>query len=404
MALKNMDEIQWDQLECAYGNASDVPSLIQNLSKVQSEKEFINVYNTVLDFIHRDELIYPATAPAIHFLIQLLATTDNPARKLIYCYNLCGVLLKTQITSQLPYRPVLPESITTRRSKLATYDAFAGHLDVFIQLLGDDNVKVRTASLQILGLLVEQSQQIFPAILDCIEKTDDMWTQAVGAWAYTLLVHHSVKHYRDSHMDQVLKWVENTDNLHLKFVAAIAYLLLQPYGTRLPDIVFETIVQLLNTNLVDALFMTDGDDFDDLRDDYLPFDDIASIITMNCRRFNRPDLWLRILPELELTPALAHMCFREMMSLEFFSINRNPLNKKWDNISHLRRWFTLEEAIYRTQGRLAYYRPDDRLSNPQRAIIKAIVNCDPFWQVSSNLFSFYFNLPDDRHALRALIS
>lgn len=49
------------------------------------------------------------------------------------------------------------------------------------------------------------------------------------------------------------------------------------------------------------------------------------------------------------------------------------------------------------------YRPGVPLKEEQRDILQAIVDCDPFWEISTNLFSFYYGLPDEREALRELV-
>jgi|GEM_PF-4043238 len=410
MVLENIDDIQWDKLDCAYGDARDVPLLLQHVSKAESEIEWVAAYNKVLDFVHRDEIIYPATAPTVHFLMQLLAANDDPHYKIRHCFSLGGILLKTHMTLYPPHISALPESITSQRSKLTTYDAFANNVDIFIDMLSHDSPDVRTASLAILGFLVEQSQQIFPAVVDCIEKTDDVWTQAVGAWAYTLLVYHSIKFNSivradiNSHINQVLQWLEDTDNPILKYTAAISCLLLQqPYSRRLPEPVFDAVIKGMNADSNDFISTTDNEEMDTLRDEFLPFDHVASIISLNCRRFSRPDLWLRLLPELELTPMQAHIYCREMMELEFYSFNRDASTKRWNNWDHLRKHHFLEVVNYRWSGKPFFYRPGHGFANYQPTILKTIINCDPFWELPSNLFSFYYRLPDDRDELREMI-
>ena len=45
---------------------------------------------------------------------------------------------------------------------------------------------------------------------------------------------------------------------------------------------------------------------------------------------------------------------------------------------------------------------DSPLTPPQYSSLKTVVECDKFWLLPTNLFSFFYGLPDDREALREL--
>jgi len=59
--------------------------------------------------------------------------------------------------------------------------------------------------------------------------------------------------------------------------------------------------------------------------------------------------------------------------------------------------------IYKETAAANRYHVGRKLNNEQRLALEAIVDCEPFWEIPTNLFSFFYGLPDEREALRKLL-
>src|SRR5215475_13382488 len=72
--LENFDTIDWPKLTHAYGQATDIPEMLRELaSPIRNEREnaLDGLRNTLC---HQSCTVYEATAPAVPFLLELLAS------------------------------------------------------------------------------------------------------------------------------------------------------------------------------------------------------------------------------------------------------------------------------------------------------------------------------------------
>ena len=74
-----LDEIRWDELTHAYGNASDVPGLLRQLAA--SDPATVSpALGALFGNIWHQGTVYQATAPAVPFLLELVADPAGRAR------------------------------------------------------------------------------------------------------------------------------------------------------------------------------------------------------------------------------------------------------------------------------------------------------------------------------------
>ena len=71
-----------------------------------------------------------------------------------------------------------------------------------------------------------------------------------------------------------------------------------------------------------------------------------------------------------------------------------------DQIPNLDFYKFLDTALANVGGMF----PEKLIMPNQKQILKAILNCELFWELPTNLLSFFYGLPDDRQKLRKLIS
>ena len=72
-ALAGLDDVAWDSLEHAYGPADDVPDLLRALAAGDAEQAEEAVYELYSNIWHQGS-VYPATIPAVPFLVAIAAS------------------------------------------------------------------------------------------------------------------------------------------------------------------------------------------------------------------------------------------------------------------------------------------------------------------------------------------
>jgi hypothetical protein len=105
--LEDLDNINWSELEDAYGSATNVPNLIRGL--VSSEKELREKarFDLSSHVIHQGTL-YSSTACTVPFLVELLQEPTIPDREtiaslLVFIAESCLYLQEDSVaTSQTP--------------------------------------------------------------------------------------------------------------------------------------------------------------------------------------------------------------------------------------------------------------------------------------------------------------
>jgi hypothetical protein len=84
--LRGLDDIDWPRLQHAFGGADDVPRLIASLARNHED------WSAVLGELLGDNLLhqgscYPATAPAVPFLVRILASGSVSASRRLDLYG-----------------------------------------------------------------------------------------------------------------------------------------------------------------------------------------------------------------------------------------------------------------------------------------------------------------------------
>jgi hypothetical protein len=65
----SLDSVRWDELEDAYGTASEVPGLLEKVSKARGRKRFMAVDELCSHVLHQGT-IYSASPPVVRWLIE----------------------------------------------------------------------------------------------------------------------------------------------------------------------------------------------------------------------------------------------------------------------------------------------------------------------------------------------
>jgi hypothetical protein len=176
--LENLDSIAWSQLAHAYGAATDVPAQIRNLASANKGERENALWELYGNIFHQGTR-YQATPYAVPFLYELIAAPETPDRHEIV-YLLVNLALGYE-ESYLPdgldiasFRRILKESdsqmSTTDRAEcdeygvgprvdLDCYDSVQNGVPALIELLTDDDARLRRASIYALAWFPENARQ-----------------------------------------------------------------------------------------------------------------------------------------------------------------------------------------------------------------------------------------------------
>jgi hypothetical protein len=97
--------------------------------------------------------------------------------------------------------------------------------------------------------------------------------------------------------------------------------------------------------------------------------------------------------------------FREMLDVAFMRNDyHSTAQPYWDNQHYIELYEPTDRLIYEKRFSKGHYVPNEPLTNKQRRVLQAIINCDSFWEIPTNLFSYYYDLPDEQDKFHQIIN
>ena len=124
--LERLHTVDWNALTHAYGPAGDVPGLIQGLTAADRQARKDAYWELYGNIFHQGTR-YPATAPAVPFLLELLADPGTPDRHellLLLTHLVCGSSASPPIRRSTPASPMArATTLTTTARSCATSTA-----------------------------------------------------------------------------------------------------------------------------------------------------------------------------------------------------------------------------------------------------------------------------------------
>jgi hypothetical protein len=155
--VAEMDAVLWEQVEHAYGPATNVPEMIRKVVW-SSEAEALETFGELSNNLNHQGSIYPATGPALPFLIHALRHTEAGPRIRAALLGLLGGIAREAAAgwdqgsaSQKSHDPGLDPWEGAFQEILA--NVWQG-VDLFVRLLqGDPDADVRMHAAHVLGVL-----------------------------------------------------------------------------------------------------------------------------------------------------------------------------------------------------------------------------------------------------------
>jgi len=160
--LEDLDNINWSQLNHAYGEASDVPDLIRKLSS-QDKDEREKAVHELFGNIWHQGTIYEATSYAVPFLYELLRSPETPDKLLV-------TLLLANIATGTFYFRHTPSSEKDKLMWQKILEKRGSSLDQEISKGQLHEINVRKAIEKELNLLYQYLFCEEPAVRDSVAK------------------------------------------------------------------------------------------------------------------------------------------------------------------------------------------------------------------------------------------
>lgn len=405
--LENLDSVDWDNLGSPYGSDVDVPELLRSLEIAPTTDDFIDIYSQLINTIAHQNTIYPITSHATHFIIQIMKSTTNSVRIGNHLAVLSELLRDTQYyTNSVAITASMPIAPSMFRNQLQLYDVIASNIDYYLELLDSEDTEIQTCVTYVLSFLVDHHSRLIPALEECIEQTNDQWLQASAIWAYAKLTQYSSENAK-IYVEKLFKWIKTGSTFHMKYASALAHLMLyravptsiSNEKISIPDIVINTVVEGLESNMWTNMNKNTGKYLHYIYAEATPFDEVINIINNHCG--HRPHTWIAIIQKMQLSPIKAHYFIREMVDITF-SRSNTALSSQWENHNYLDISRKYEALEYKPKEYLNTYKLGKPLTEIQKLVLNIICNCDPFWEIKTNFFSFFYGLPDNREELHQL--
>lgn len=239
--LERLDEINWAQLNHAYGSAEDVPDLLRGLASPDQDTRNNAISDLYANIWHQGT-VYEATAYAVPFLIELLQApeTQDKAFILQYLYNLASG--SSYLDVHRDYDPDPAQHNTPEwQAQLAqelewvrlAHEAVHAGMPTYLDLLQHGNFDEKTASAFLIsGFLAEDSTLNAPLHSALYYETEPLVRAGIAfALSYG-------KDFDDSLQATLYAQLSDQEPI-VRLAAAVA--LAQQHGPQTPETVREVL-------------------------------------------------------------------------------------------------------------------------------------------------------------------
>jgi hypothetical protein len=373
----NIHQINWHTLgHHIYGAPGDIPTFIHNLLAPdaptrQAARDFL------LGSGQDDGDIYDTTPHILPFLIPILADPHSPDRAELLAHI-------TSVAEHIHY-PCYT-SIHMKRLCLATYTALQSGLPTFLTMLAENSHVIRQATTFFLQYLTDDADTLIPILTERLRYEGDeeiritiVQTLKVlfGSldWFRTDLRNHYAPFFRDL----------LTAPISPRLRVAVTRMIIELLGlyNRQNEPLFPDIAPVLVQEFLAPSSLVDDGDHHQLRyaTQQLAYD-IARL---------KSEPFVVLLQDPRITAAQAHELTRGLLANAFFV--RDKVD--WEYFPDMEREH--EGLFYRVH--YTWHTMDPH----KHTILQAIVDADKVWEIPTNLFSFFYGLPDSRDALRTYL-
>jgi hypothetical protein len=398
--LETLDTISWNRLRHCCGFATDIPDNLRLMLSPHSE-DFELGLGELWGSVNLQGEINSTSPHVIPFMIEMLAESSFPHKARLFDY------LMEQIECTQNYARFSIGSVLFRYTA-DTYNNVSAGVDVYLRLLNDSDVEVRFSAARLLGELGEHAPRLRVKLRRALQKEQSGRVRAELHWALAKMVTFLTwKEYdlRLAYQKRFAGSLKTSTSREERIAAAVSWaktMMSEEWHQRiknLPDEIFPT--------LLDAFI------YPLKSEKRIPFG-YAEQVLDSLVRLGSPIL-SDALKVKNLPPPVAHTLGRELLDKLFERrevgnrqnyIERDISYMKWSSYES---WWISHDVDRRIYNRNTnhpsprQYRADVPLAPFQKEYLKPLIDCRAFWKLETNVFSFFYGLPDSRDELRKLI-
>lgn len=397
--LEGLDKINWAKHKGAYHLKEKLPVYIRDLASSDTERRN-KAFRDIGEEINHQGSIYDATPYVVPFLIELLAI-DAVQGKDRLLYQLWHVL--ECCNGSLGYSSNIGDQGI--QNCILTYNKIAAGFEVIASFLSHPSIDVRLPAMLMISDLRVYTPRARRLLrqLYCTEPNIEL--QAIVLVRLGRLLKQgytpALKTCRRKYWMWFEEIVTSASEPLLRLAAAVAWAIPHHYERR------TNVPHLIQDALLWGLTYTPSPSevswMIDLH--FNPDELLSSIMGLGYEQVTT------MLKSPDLAPPQIHKLVRELLDLAFD--RKTTRAQRWHESVISWKWWEFEqehldkspkEMLYRNSEGFRRFNPSQKLDKRQQEVIAAIVECDRFWELPTNLFSFFYDLPDSRDALRQLIT
>jgi len=270
--LEEIENIDWANLEHAYGSAADVPNDIKNLASPDEKLRDKALYNLYGNIFHQGTR-YEATPYAIPFLYELIENESVEDR-----HKIISLLVNLALGYEEEYLPegINPEKLRnelieseanmayTQRKNceeygysnaalIKCYDFVKEGIPILVECLQSEDERIRKTSLYAISWFPEEAEISIPKLFEILNQIEGELGIANAILAIGLLNKQSEKEFDLSSINYYL----NSNSELIRISSAIA-LAKSPIEKSILDKLIEGIKSVENLNHVEGMLFNEG--------------------------------------------------------------------------------------------------------------------------------------------------
>jgi hypothetical protein len=376
--LEGLDKIDWSKFRHASGVMDDVPMLIRALADATNDTQRNEAYVNLYDKVFPMAALLEVTPHIIPFLIELLENDPEFHGELLMML----MQMLSQTTTARSGHYFIP---TYAQLQLDTYWAIFAGFDLYMQLLNRTDIDFTNAIIELISYFYHDVDRFKHILRDVIlsERAIDVKKYAFHMLRLSIEQFPFPPPLEEEKLFRQLFATAHDLPITLEAALSLAHI----HGIEtirmsmdVEHFLVETFIQsrkiIIRNPILQALsHLARGRQ-------------ITGLIQI----FKAEPEWNEL-----------HKIGRELMEAGFK--RRELPNKKWNyiDIEEKRESGYFYEYCVSALSMKDYHNAHAALNSWQKKVLQVVVEHDAFWQLPTNLFSFFYGLPDSRDDLRALI-
>jgi|GEM_PF-4073023 len=423
--LEGLDKVNWTKHLGAYQLREDLPRQIRLLLS-PDEKVRKQAQDVVFEEIAHQNSVYSATPVVIPFLIEILATENYPdpawlIETIEYVAWNCHDVIVSR--SQLPGDKHFLFCLDTYRTVEKGNSVYQKYLKHHQHL-------VRYLAAQLLSMLSNYNLPVLKVYENMIDEEKHPIVRA------ELIRHIQLPHLKSEihqkwtnrYTQMLVSYISGEYDSLTRTVSALTWQYLVGEIRWSSQIVPDEVTDILIDSIQNRLVI---DDYDEEIAGYADDTPLHNLLHPHYILKKMPLFgYENIIPYLssdKLTVIQTHYLARELMNHVYrqqFNFSQSQDINNYANWQQFDGWVTEDDwspfSVWRINPNIRsstddsetksieYHMPkirtrDQFAQRDQQSVLRAIVDSDKFWEMETNLFSFFYGLPDDREKLRALL-